>query len=152
MSLSTQDAIRQLIEVVKRRNGKPVNARVVSATIESLGIRDSDVQSDYGFESIPELGLHIFNSLNTPELRGLQNEAQRLSDHKKKHTIRLSNYLSGRSQLFVKDYSTGIFHLFPVAIQILAIIVFGFSLWTFVGFNKLQSTSVVLGVVIMRIF
>ena len=148
MSPSTQDAIHQLIEVVKLRNGKPVNARVVSATIESLGIRDSDVQDDYGFESIPELGLHIFNSLNIPELRGLQNEAQRLSDHKKKHTIRLSNYLSGRSQLFVKDYSTGIFHLFPVAIQILAIIVFGFSLWTFVGFNKLQSTSVVLGVVI----
>ena len=148
MSKHQQERLYQLIEAVKLRNGKPVNARVVSATIESLGIRDVDIKEDYGFTSIPELGLHIFNLLNTPEFRGLQNEAQLISDHKKRQTIRLSNYLSGRSQLFVKDYSTGLFHLLPVAVQILSIIIFGFSLWAFVGFNKLQSTSVVLGVVI----
>jgi len=53
-----------------------------------------------------------------------------------------------KTQIFIQYYSLGIFHLLPVLIQIAAIIVFGYSLWTFVGFNEIQSTAVVLGVVI----
>jgi hypothetical protein len=42
----------------------------------------------------------------------------------------------------------GLFHLFPVFIQIITIIFFGYSLWTFLGFNIIQSTAVVFGVVL----
>ena len=47
--------IESLMQQIKDKVGKPVSTRVVMATIESLGIRDIDVPSDYGFESIKSL-------------------------------------------------------------------------------------------------
>ncbi|WP_194851981.1 hypothetical protein [Nonlabens antarcticus] len=141
-------ALEQLITTVKARNGKPVNMRVVVATIESMGIRDIDIVTDYGFESITAIADYIFTKLSTPEYYQLKNKNQQIADKKSYDRISINSYITGRAGLFVKDYSTGIFHLFPVVIQIAAIIFFGFSLWTFVGFNDLQSTAVVFGVIL----
>lgn len=137
-----------LIEDIKEQNGKPVNVRVVSATIESLGIRDLDAPHDYGFENIPALADYIFKLLNSPEFLNLKNKKQLRAEDKSMTRVRASAYVSLRNTLFVKNYSTGLVHLFPIFIQIVAIILYGFSLWTFNGFNKLQSTAVVLGVAI----
>ena len=54
-----------LMQSVKDKIGKPVSSRVVIATIESLGIRDIDVPSDYGFESIKSLADYIFKEINS---------------------------------------------------------------------------------------
>ena len=133
---------------VKNRNGKPVNVHVVAATIESLGIRDIDAKTDYNYNSIEELAAYIYAILIGDTYIELKNKSQIDLEEKEYKNIAVSGYLQGRSKLLVKDYSKGIFHLLPVAIQIIAIILFGFSLWTFVGFNNLQSTAVVLGVII----
>lgn len=138
--------LHQLIEAVKQRNGKPINVNVVSATIESLGIRDIDAKNDYGYLSILELADYVFGILDQKEFIELKNKNQIDAEEKAYKNIAISGYILGRSGLFVKEYSTGIFHLLPVALQIISIIIFGFSLWTFVGFNNLQSTGVVLGV------
>ena len=133
---------------VKNRNGKPVNVHVVAATIESIGIRDIDAKTDYNYNSIEELAAYIYAILIGDTYIELKNKSQIDLEEKEYKNIAVSGYLQGRSKLLVQDYSKGIFHLLPVAIQIIAIILFGFSLWTFVGFNNLQSTAVVLGVII----
>ena len=143
---SKEDLLQQLITSIKERNGKPVNPRVVFATIESLGIRDIDVVEDYGFESIPHLAVYIFKQL-TQESE-LKNKFQKAAEAKNLKEISLNAYTSVRRKMMIKEYSTGIFHLFPVFLQIISIIIFGISLWTYVGFNNLQSTAVVLGVII----
>jgi uncharacterized protein YkuJ len=139
-------SLNELISSIKERNGKPVNVRVVSATIESLGIRDVDAQNDYGFESIPHLAIHIFEIVKKE--KELKNKYQILAENKAYKNISLNAYATLKSKLFIKNYSIGIFHLMPVFFQILSIILSGISLWTFIGFNNLQSTAVVLGVII----
>lgn len=137
-----------LIETIKERNGKPVNVRVVYATIESLGIRDVDVKDDFGFDSISDLSKHIFELLNDPSQPPLTNKQEKKEAQKESKILYLSEYSTVRRKLFVQDYSKGIFHLLPIVLQIVAIVLFGFSLWTFVGFNTLQSTAVVLGLIL----
>ena len=136
-----------LVEAIKERNGKPVNVRVVHACIESLGIRDVDVKDDYGFESIADLSEYVFEILNNPAQEQLKNKQQLKEELKESEILYLSAYTWVRQKLFVQDYSKGIFHLLPIVLQIVAIILYGFSLWTFVGFNSLQSTAVVLGLI-----
>lgn len=143
-----QKALVELIRMIKERNGKPVNVQVVMATIESLGIRDIDVPEDYGFESIETLAHYIFQEIGNAKLPELKNKKQLEAEQKEFQKISVNNYTIARKVLFVKEYSTGLFHTLPVFIQIACIVFFGFSLWTFSGFNGLQSTAVVLGVII----
>lgn len=143
-SLNLEDLIHQ----IKDLNGKPVNKFAVAATIESLGIRDVDVKEDYGYSSILDLAIYIFELLDSPTYADLKNSKQKQLEQKDEEIIRVSSYITVRNKLFIKDYSTGLIHLFPVFFQIFTIIVFGFSLWTYDGFNGLQSTAVVLGVIL----
>lgn len=140
--------IEKLLEDIKKSNGKPVNAKVIAATIESYGLRDIDVQNDYNSKSIASLAEYLFNRISITGNTELKNKSQLKAEAKDYKRIHLNSYTSSRNKLFIKDYATGLFHLFPILIQIITIIVFGFSLWTFSGFNNLQSTAVVFGVII----
>ena len=138
--------IESLMQQIKDKVGKPVSTRVVMATIESLGIRDIDVAEDFGFESIKTLSDYIFKEINLlPDYQDIKNIKERESEIEEK-TIQVSDYLQVKAKLFAKHYPLGILHLLPVFLQIATIILFGYSLWTFVGFNEIQSTAVVLGV------
>lgn len=141
-------AIAQLVVAVKERNGKPVNVYVVAATIESFGIREVDVKEDYGFDSIMHLAKYVFKAYNAVTLANLKNNNQRIAEAKRHKKLALSGYITVKNtKRFISDYASGIIHLFPIALQVFAIILFGFSLWTYSEFNNLQSTAVVLGVI-----
>ncbi|WP_240470451.1 hypothetical protein [Flavobacterium suncheonense] len=142
--------IDNLILTVRDKIGKPVSSRVVAATIESLGIRDKDTLNDFGVPSIKSLADLIYQKILTaPDYISIRNKKEReLEAGEKSKTLQLSDYLIVKLKIFARYYPTGILHLLPVFVQILAIILFGYSLWTFVGFNHMQSTAVVLGVII----
>ena len=141
--------IRALIENTKDKIGKPVSSQVVAATIESLGIREKDTKEDYGFNSIKDLAELVFYELTTDEYYlGAKNAKEKEVEATQPKTIQVSDYMWIKAKIFAEYYSLGIFHLLPILIQIAAIIFFGYSLWTFVGFNEIQSTAVVLGVVV----
>jgi len=138
-----------LIVAIKERNGKPINVNVVAATIESFGIRDLDVEDDYGFEDIATLSQYIFKSLDFKAFANLKNNKQRIAEFRNRRKLALTDYITAKNtKRFIRDYSTGIIHLFPIFLQVVAIVFFGFSLWTFSKFNNMQSTAVVLGVII----
>ena len=142
------NAIQELTAAIIARNGKPVNELVVRATIESLGIRDIDVLPSYGLENIAQLAAHIFKELDAPMYLRSKNKSELQAESKHEKRVLYSSYASVQLSHFVKDYATGMFHLLPVFLQVAAIILCGFSLWAFVGFNELQATAVVLGVII----
>src|SRR4051812_23198392 len=141
--------IKSLIENTKDKIGKPVSSHVVAATIESFGIREKDTMQDFGFLSIQDLADLVYYELTTDVNHiGAKNIKEREVDTTQPKTIQVSDYLRVKAKIFAEYYSLGIFHLLPVLIQIAAIVVFGYSLWTYVGFNQIQSTAVVLGVVV----
>lgn len=141
--------VKSLIEKIRDKIGKPVSSQVVEATIESLGIRQKDTKSDFGFNSIEELAELVFHELTTDKYYiGAKNEREIEVERSQPKIIQLTDYFRVKSKIFAQYYSLGIFHLLPVLIQIVAIIIFGYSLWTYVGFNEIQSTAVVLGVII----
>lgn len=147
--VNQDENIKSLITEIKEKVGKPVSNRVVVATIESLGIRDIDTPADFGMPSIFELADLVYKELtNSTEYVGIKNKKEREAELKNLDTIPVSDYLWVKTKIFARYYPLGLFHLFPIALQILAIIFFGYSLWTFVGFNHVQSTAVVLGVII----
>lgn len=141
--------IKTLILDVKDKIGRPVSSRVVAATIESFGIRDVDTITDYGVDSIQDLATYVYNQIvSSPEYDSLLNDKEKEFLTNQTDTVQISSYLSAKVKIFAQYYPLGIFHLLPVFLQIVAIIIFGYSLWTHVDFNHLQSTAVVLGVII----
>ncbi|MDD2986428.1 hypothetical protein [Flavobacterium sp.] len=141
--------IKILIHNVKDKIGKPVSSRVVAATIESFGIRDIDTDADFGVSNIQDLSIYVYKQLTTAEEhKDSLNLKEREFVENNTDTIQLSDYMVVKAKIFAQYYSLGIFHLLPVVLQIAAIVVFGYSLWTHVHFNHLQSTAVVLGVMI----
>ncbi len=141
--------IKNLINNVKDKIGKPVSSRVVAATIESFGIRDIDTEADFGVSNIQDLSVYVYRQLTTSlEHKDSLNVKEREFVESNTDTIQLSDYMMVKAKIFAQYYPLGIFHLLPVFLQIAAIVVFGYSLWTHVHFNHLQSTAVVLGVMI----
>jgi hypothetical protein len=141
--------IKSLIVDIRERIGRPVSNRVVVATIESLGIRNKDTEADFGIPSVYELADLVFYELTTSEEHiGAKNTKEKEAETARSKTIQVSDYLWIKARLFFEYYPKGLFSLFPVVLQIIAIVIFGYSLWTFIGFNHVQSTSVVLGVMI----
>ncbi len=141
--------IKSLILDIREKVGRPVSNRVVVATIESLGIRNKDTEADYGIPTIYELADLVYHELtHSQEHAGARNVKEREAVLNSPAQVQVSDYLKIKARLFVEYYPKGILHLLPVVLQIGAIIVFGYSLWTFVGFNHVQSTAVVLGVII----
>src|SRR5690606_31450541 len=133
----------------RERIGRPVSNRVVMATIESLGIRNKDTEADFGMPSIYELADLVYFELTTADEHvGAKDLEEREVLATGPKMIQLSDYLWVRTKIFLEYYPKGILHLIPVLLQIVAIVIFGYSLWTYVGFNQVQSTAVVLGVII----
>ncbi|WP_291864636.1 hypothetical protein [Maribacter sp.] len=143
-----QENIESITELVIHKIGNPVSVMVVLATLESFGIRDKDVFEDYGFVSLSDLAKHVFKDLKGRNTDTLKNESELRKAKKKNALVPVSSYLWMKTKLLVQFYPLGIFHLLPIFLQIASIIVFGYSLWAFIGFNIVQSTSVVFGVII----
>jgi uncharacterized membrane protein len=149
MSPEQRKSVATLFIQNKERNGKPVNLNVVIATIESLGIREIDVQKDFGFESILHLAEYIYKIISLKAYNNLKNDKQRIAEAKNYKKIAISSYFSSRAvKQFISENGSGIANFLPVSIQVISIVLFGISLWTFSKFNNLQSTAVVLGVII----
>ncbi|MDO6604155.1 exopolysaccharide Pel transporter PelG [Arenibacter palladensis] len=140
--------IQNITHAVIEKIGDPVSPMVVLATIESMGVRDKDVFLDFGFVSLRDLSVFVFEDLKERELISLKNGNEQKKKGAERENIPVSDYLWIKAKLFVQYYPLGIFHLLPVFLQVAAIILFGYSLWTFIGFNIVQSTSVVFGVIL----
>ncbi len=134
----------QLKEDIQDKIGVPININAVIATIESLGIREIDAITDYQSTSIEELAKTMFNEIKD-KCNTFDSNLPEIENPK---YFPLSDYLWVKTKLFVTKYPAGLIHQTPAFLQIFSIVLFGYSLWTSLEFNELQSTTVVLGVII----
>uniref|UniRef100_UPI004048CF66 hypothetical protein n=1 Tax=Roseivirga sp. TaxID=1964215 RepID=UPI004048CF66 len=139
--------IEQLGMDVYAKIGKPVNVNVVRAMLESMSIRIVDAQVDYGMENLQELAKLVYSQITDSEFLERHPSPLKVNEQFASTNTSASDYLRVKTKYFFHYYPLGLFHGLPVFLQILTIVLFGYSLWTYVGFNQLQSTAVVLGVI-----
>jgi len=145
--LNSYKTIQALSLEVYEKLGKPINVRVVRAMLESMSIRDIDAKQEYEAEDLNGLSSTIFAQITSRQFLDENYKEEKLDKQFKSELTSVNDYLKLKTKYFLKYYPTGLFHGMPVYLQIATIIIFGYSLWTFSGFNSLQSTAVVLGVV-----
>ena len=133
--------LETLITQIYERVGQPVSGNATQAMIESFGVREVDVLEDYGYASIKELTVYVHQQLLVLYKLEKENDKQKAAETKE-----LDSFYK-KATVFIKFYSIELFHLSPVFFQVVLIILFGYSLWTYTGFNQLQASAVVLGVV-----
>jgi hypothetical protein len=145
---AVSNTYKDTLIALKERYGKPVNCNVVCAALEAMGVREVDVPTDYGFENLEVLAKSLYHQLVEMPIEDSKSKSQLESELLADKAFYISSYASVRYTLFLKDFSNGMLHLLPIAFQVIAIILLGFSLWTYVGFNDLQATAVVLGLIL----
>lgn len=145
--MTNEQKIEQLGFDVYDKLGKPVNVNVVRAMLESMSIRAIDAKQDYGIDDLQDLAKLVFTQINNPEFLEKNPSNLPVNEQFRSDLTSASDYLKIKTKYFFYYYPLGLFHGVPVFLQIATIIVFGYSMWTYTGFNQLQSTAVVLGVI-----
>jgi hypothetical protein len=139
-----KEAVDAITESVYELVGNPISTWAVAATIESLGVRNVDAKTDYGYDSVFELGEEVFNRLR--EREHLKREDQEDDDN-------FEFGSAGRTfKMFLKHYTEGMVFSIPMLSQVVAIIIFEYALWAWFDFNEAQATVVALGTIISFIF
>lgn len=126
-----------LVVQVKEIVDIPMSSWAVAATIESLGIRDIDANTDYGYKNVFELAEFVFKKIQE-ELSS--NEEKKI---KKRYRIGLLESVG----MFGKHYSAGLILSMPMLIQIAAILLFEYALWAWLRFNEAQATVIAFGTI-----
>ncbi|GAB5408924.1 MAG: hypothetical protein BalsKO_12890 [Balneolaceae bacterium] len=136
--LSKEEARDKLIRDVRDLVDIPMSSWAVAATIESLGIRDIDAETDFGYPNVFELADYVFEQIEI-EING--------EDRSQSH----DSYTHGFFQtikLLIKYYTAGLVLSMPMLVQIVAILVFEYALWAWLRFNEAQATVVAFGTII----
>ena len=120
-----------LIASVRERIGRPVDRWAVVATLEALGFRDVDAQRRYGVDDLFALGDQLYPHLCADTSGALASPAP---------PKRWKRVLSG-----AWSYARGMLFVAPMALQIAAVLLLGYSLWAWLYFTEAQATVVALG-------
>lgn len=143
--ISHAEAVSEITEKVYELVGNPISTWAVAATIESLGVRNIDAKTDYGYDSVFELGEEVFNRIKDLEYRKADEDKDDADEFK-------FDSASRSIKLFLKHYSEGMVFSIPMLSQVAAIIIFEYALWAWFDFNEAQATVVALGTIISFIF
>lgn len=127
----------ELVDTVYELIGNPISSWAVAATIESLGIRDIDAKTDYGYEDVFDLAEYVYEEvlLRVKEEQVDKDERVKLGDFKL------------TMKLFFKHYSEGLVFTMPMLSQIVSVLIFEYALWAWLGFNVAQATVIALGTI-----
>lgn len=135
--LSVDERRARLVRTVREVIDVPMSNWAVAATIESLGIRDIDAESDFQFKNVFELADFVYERI--------QQEIKEESKEKEKEEYK-DNFFK-TIQLFAKHYSSGLVLSMPMIFQIIAILVFEYALWAWLRFNEAQATVIAFGTI-----
>ncbi|MBO6586490.1 MAG: hypothetical protein JJ953_10325 [Gracilimonas sp.] len=132
------EAVQDITERVYDLIGNPISKWAVAATIESLGVRNVDAKTDYGYDSVFDLGNEVYNRIKKKEKEAAGDAEEDVDEFK-------FGGIGRTLKLFAKHYTAGMVFSMPMLSQIIAIIVFEYALWAWFDFNEAQATVVALG-------
>lgn len=130
-STATTERVRALAEKVLSEIPQPKDHWEVAAQLEVSGIRDVDALQEYGCQDVFELAQQIAVL------------AHEIPPRPPARPPRPRPLL----WRFIKDYTAGLLFSVPMAAQIFAMILFGYSLWAWVSFSSREATAIALGTV-----
>lgn len=136
--IGMEEVKMQLVTSVRELIDIPMSSWAVAATIESLGIRDIDAETDYGYKNVFELAGFVYEEIQNQ----VKNEDRSVKDE---------SYLHGFAKstgLFFKFYGSGLILSMPMLIQIAAILIFEYALWAWLRFNEAQATVIAFGTIL----
>lgn len=137
--VSESEAVAEITKKVQELIGNPISTWAVAATIESLGVRDIDAKTDYGYDSVFDLADEVYKRIKNKTSRGDEYEdSEDFAFGGIKRTLKL----------FARFYSAGMVFSLPMISQVIAIIVFEYALWAWFDFNEAQATVVALGTIL----
>lgn len=115
--------------------GWPLDRWAVAATLESMGLRDVDAETKFGYSSI----FHLAAELHERIVRDPPPAPSPDTDDAMVWYRRLGSFLY--------FYCKGTLFAFPMAGQIAAVLVLRYSLWAWLDFTNLSATLVALGTI-----
>lgn len=124
-------SLESLIEELLVRSGRPKDAWEVAAHLEVSGIRDPDA-AHYGHPDVFAMAEAVYDSVRGSALASRNGVPER----------RLP--LPFR---FVRDYLKGLLFAMPMAAQVFGMILFGYALWAWIGFDNKIGTGIALGTI-----
>lgn len=119
--------------------GNPISKWAVAATIESLGVRDIDAKTDYGYETVFDLADEVYSRI--------KKKINEEDDEEINADFEFGGFFITLKD-FLKYYSQGMVFSLPMLSQIVAILIFEYALWAWFDFNEAQATVVALGTII----
>ena len=131
-----RDAIASLTEEVVDKIGRPLDKWAVAATLESIGVRDADALRDFNRADIFALAEDIFARCMAREWKA--REGQKLEELTLKQRLRR----------FFTFYVHGLLFALPMAGQIFAVLLLGYSLWASLRFTEREGTVVAFGTIL----
>ncbi len=120
--------------------GIPLDVRAVAATLESLGLRDVDAQTDFGAENLFDLAQDIYGRARRRVI-GAGGGPQELERRGLLHRV-------GR---FIKFYLKGSLFAAPMTAQIIILFALSSSLWAWLFFSERQATVIAVGTILSYI-
>lgn len=130
-NLSPTERIRPLAEKILSEVEQPKDHWEVAAHLEVSGIRDLDARQEFGCADVFELARRII---------ALAQEIRVVPLHRPPRQAPLP-------WRFIKAYVKGLLFSMPMATQIFAMMLFGYSLWAWVDFIPREATAIALGTV-----
>jgi len=131
----------KIAEEVVRLIGNPVNSLVITAVLESLGYRESDIRLKFSSYSLFSFAEEIFPLCTQINKEGI---------HKRKEDPTVS-----KIHKFLKKIRKDLYELIlilPLLGQIAAIILLRYSLWVYLDFTETEATIVIIGLILSFIF
>ena len=120
--------------------GIPLDVRAVAATLESLGLRDVDAQTDFGAESLFDLAQDIYGRTRQRVIA----EGGGPQELKRRGLLR-------RIGRFIKFYLKGSLFAAPMTAQIIILFALSSSLWAWLFFSERQATVIAVGTILSYI-
>lgn len=124
-------ALLAVSDRVRDRIGRPVDKWAVTATLEAMGLRDTDARSQFGVTDLFALSERLYPHLESGA--PLPSSSPRRSEWWK-HSFHTFG-----------SYARGLLFVAPMALQIAAVLFLGYSLWAWLYFTEAQATVVALG-------
>jgi len=135
----------ELVGVITETVGIPMDVRAVAATLESLGLRDVDAQTDFGAENLFALAEDIYGRARQRVVaqNGLSPFIPPKGGERGGGVRRI-----GR---FFKFYLKGSLFAAPITTQIIILLALGSSLWAWLSFSERQATVIAVGTILSYI-
>lgn len=127
--------VEALAAWIVAEHGRPVDRWAVAALLESIGLRDIDARDVYGMADVFALAALVHRRALT------------LEPPPSKEPPGPSGPWHRRAGRLVTMYVRGSFVGLPMAVQVLAMLVLGFALWSYLRFDETEASAVSVGTI-----